>query len=217
MPRPETTGIAPVRRVAASASRFGFIVVAIRALPLMGSAACENLVRKRLIAQIETATGGRAEIGDIPLAHRSGGGGERPGDSRPRSGGEAPYAQVGQLQVGSAFSAFSVRAFVCAISRSNPPVNSLNRLSRRSTNQPQPRRPNTSRKRMLDSLFDLRADHVAVEQGTLDLENRAADFDFQNRQLRLDFSANDVSMLMAYMPTQGRHPEAIGSKRAHAI
>ena len=76
------------------------------------------------------------------------------------------------------------------------------------TNQPQPRKPRPPAKNHgLDTLFSLRAGHLAVEQGTLDYENRAADFDFQDRYVRLDFAANDVSAQLAYIPASSTAPE----------
>ena len=46
------------------------------------------------------------------------------------------------------------------------------------------------------------------QQGVLDYENRAAEFDFQNRFTLLDFDARDVSLLMRYIPPGRRqNPE----------
>ena len=55
------------------------------------------------------------------------------------------------------------------------------------TNQPQPRKASKAGKPALDSFFDLQAGQIAVEQGVLDYENRAAAFDFQDRFIPLDF------------------------------
>jgi len=69
-----------------------------------------------------------------------------------------------------------------------------------STNQPQPRKARKPGKPALDSFFDLKASYVAVEQGVLDYDNRAAAFDFQDRHIPLDFAANDLSLHMTYVP-----------------
>ena len=52
----------------------------------------------------------------------------------------------------------------------------------------------------LDTFFNLRAGYVSVQQGILHYENRAAAFDFQNRYIPLDFEANDLSLLVSYLP-----------------
>ena len=187
----------------------GILVVAILGIFIwMGSPACEDLVRKQLIAEIETATGGRVEIDAfhwhvVDLEAEASGlvihGRE--------AVGEAPYAQVDHLHIRiSILGFFSPRILLRDLEVVHPAFH-LIVYKDGSTNQPQPRKPEDLSKRMLDRLFDLRAGHVAFEQGTLDYENRATDFDLQNRFLRLDFSANDVSMLVAYVPMQGRTPE----------
>jgi translocation and assembly module TamB len=185
------------------------VVIILGTFIWMGSPACENLIRKRIIAGIETATGGRVEIGTfhwhlLDLEAEASGlvihGRE--------AVGEAPYAQVDHLHIRiSILGFFSPRILLRDLEVIRPAFH-LIVYGDGSTNQPQPRKPQDSKKRMLDRFFDLRAGHVALEQGTLDYENRAANFDFQNRFLRLDFAANDVSMLVAYVPTHGNTPES---------
>jgi translocation and assembly module TamB len=74
------------------------------------------------------------------------------------------------------------------------------------TNQPQPRVQ--SNMHPVDTLFDLHAGHVAVEQGVLDYEDRASNFDAQNRRIPLDFAARDVSVVLDYVPASWKNPES---------
>ncbi len=53
----------------------------------------------------------------------------------------------------------------------------------------------------------MRAGHIAVEQGMLHFDNRAASFDYQDRYAPLDFQANDVSVLLRYLPAARGTPE----------
>ena len=61
---------------------------------------------------------------------------------------------------------------------------------------------------MIETLFDLEAGHIAVEQGTVEIDNRAAAFDSMPRYLPLDFQANDTSVLMKYVAAEGKSPES---------
>ncbi len=98
--------------------------------------------------------------------------------------GEAPYAAVEHLRVRLQRAGSSgARASCCAIWRFPGPRLHLIVYPDGSTNQPQPRKPRKAGKPALDTLFDLKAGHVSVEQGVLDYENRAAAFDFQNRYI----------------------------------
>src|ERR1700743_1428895 len=66
-----------------------------------GSSACENLVRRRLIAQIEAATGGRAEIAGFHwgLMHLTADATGIVIHGR-EAANEAPYARIGRIHVG---------------------------------------------------------------------------------------------------------------------
>jgi translocation and assembly module TamB len=173
-----------------------------------GSSGCEDLVRRRLVESIEAATGGRVEIAAfhwhlVNLEAETSGvvihGREGPG--------EAPYAQIDHLHVRiSILGFFSPRILLRDLEAIHPAFHLIT-YPDGSTNQPQPRRPRVNGL-TLNRLFDLQAGHIAVEQGTLDYENRAAAFDFQNRLVRLDFAANDASMLITYVAAQGSAPES---------
>ncbi len=165
------------------------------------SASFENMVRRHLISNIESATGGRVEIASfhwnlLDLEVEAGGlvirGLEAPG--------EAPLARAERLRVRiSVLGFWSPRILLRDLEIFQPQLH-LIVYPDGSTNQPQPRRTRKPGKPAIDRFFDLKAGHVEVEQGSLDYDNRAANFDFQNRHIPLDFAASDVSLRMAYIP-----------------
>ena len=165
------------------------------------SDAAANLVRAWLIAKLEAATGGRVEIGAFhwrPFALQA------EADGLILHGleakGEAPYATVDQLGVQlSIFGFLSPRIQLRNLQIDRPALH-LIVYPDGSTNQPRPRKAQKQGKPVLDTFFDLKAGHVGVRQGTLDYENRAASFDFQNRFKRLDLDASDVAVRMTYVP-----------------
>jgi len=173
------------------------------------SAGFENLVRKRLVSELETATGGRVEIGSfhwhlLRLEAEADGlvihGLEAPG--------EAPYAQAERLRVRVSILGFwSPRILLRDLEIARPRLH-LIVYPDGSTNQPQPRKRKKTGKPVLDQFFDLKAGHIEVEEGVLDYDNRASAFDFQDRFIPLDFSARDASLRMAYMPAAGGNPES---------
>jgi len=177
------------------------ILTAVAAYFIASSAAFENLVRKRLIAQIENATGGRAEIGSFHwrLLHL-----EAEADDVVIHGtedtGEAPYAEIDRLRVQvSIFGFLTPHISLRDLEIVRPQMHFIVYRDG-STNQPSPRRPEKPGKAALDTFFDLRASQITVEHGTLDLDDRAASFDVQNRYLPLDFKAADVAVQMIYVP-----------------
>ena len=185
------------------------VLASVAAYFIASSAAFENLVRERLIAQIENVTGGRTEIASfhwrlLALEAEAGGvvihGTEDPG--------EAPYAQIDRLRVRvSIFGLFTPHISLRNLEIDRPQLHFIVYRDG-STNQPRPRRPEQRGKSTLQTLFDLRAGQIVVEQGMLDFDDRAAAFDAQNRYLPLDFKANDVSLQMVYVPWSFRAPES---------
>ena len=174
-----------------------------------GSPACENLVRNRLVASLETATGGHveigwlhwkassleAEVGDLVIHGRE-------------AAGEAPYARVQRLRVRiSILGFFSPRILLRNLDIVQPQMH-LIVYRDGTTNQPHPRKARQPGKPALDTFFDLKASHASLEQGVLDYENRAANFDFKSRLTRLDFAADDFSLILAYAPPTGSYPES---------
>jgi translocation and assembly module TamB len=167
----------------------------------VSSAAFQNSVRKNLIARLETATGGRVEIGSFhwrPLNL------EADVDRLVIHGleapGEAPYASIEHLRVSLSILGFwSPRILLRNLEIARPGFH-LIVYPDGTTNQPHPRKPATRRKSALDTFFDLKASHFSVDQGELDYENRAAAFDFQDRLTLLHFDARDVTLRIAYIP-----------------
>jgi translocation and assembly module TamB len=168
----------------------------------------ENFIRRLVVVKLEAATGGRVEIGSfhwhlLSLEAEADGvvihGLEAPG--------ETPYAQVEKVRVWWSKVGFWIPRFPLRELVILRPHLHLIVYPDGSTNQPQPRKPRKPGKPALDSFFDLKASYVAVEQGVLEYENRAAAFDFQNRHIPLDFAASDLSLHMAYMPGTALNPE----------
>ena len=175
-------------------------VLAVGLYFIASSAPFENLIRQHLIAQVEDLTGGRVEIASFHwrLLHL-----QAEADGVVIHGledpGEAPYAQIARIAVRLNLLGFinpHIRLRDLEIDRPN-----LHFIvyPDGETNQPQPRRHSQSGGSPLDTLFDLRARHIAVEQGILHYDCRAADFDFQDRYAPFDFEANDASLVMSYM------------------
>lgn len=189
------------------------VFAAIGAYFYMSSAGFENFVRGRLIASIERFTGGRAEIASfhwrlLDLEADASGvvihGLEAPG--------EAPYARIEHLHaafsvLGLVIPHFEPRILLNDLELTRPQIH-LIVYPNGQTNQPHPRRPQKPGKPALDRLFDLRAERVAISQGVLDYDDRAAAFDFQNRLTPLDFTASDVSLQTSYVPASHTEPES---------
>jgi translocation and assembly module TamB len=167
----------------------------------------EALMRGRLVAWLEEATGGRVEIATfhwhlLNLEADAGGlvihGLEAPGD--------APYAQVENLRVRlSVLGILSPRILLREADVNRPAFHLIVYVDG-TTNQPHAGKPRKQQKSALDTFFDLEAGRVSVERGVLHYEDRAANFDLQNRWIPLDFEANDVSLVMSYMPAALKAP-----------
>jgi translocation and assembly module TamB len=170
------------------------------------SAAFENLVRERLISQIETAFGGRVEIASFHwrlLALNADADGlvihglEAPG--------EAPYASVEHLHVRlNLLNLLSPTIRLRDLDIIRPSLHFIV-YPDGTTNQPHPRMPNKS-SGALDTFFRLKARSISVEQGWIDYDNRAAAFDFQNRWVPLDLHASDVSLRISYLRPASGNP-----------
>jgi translocation and assembly module TamB len=171
------------------------------------SSTFENIIRKRLIARIDQATGGRAEIASfhwklLKLEAEADGfvlhGRE--------AAGEKPYAQLASLHVSiNILELWSPRVLLRDLTLDQPQIH-LIVYPDGSTNQPQPHTKTESHP--LDTLFQLQSGHVAVNHGVFDYDNRADQNDFQNRHIPVDLRANDVSLLMKYIPAGVTTPES---------
>ena len=175
------------------------IAILIAAFLWAGSAQFEGIVRKRIVAALEQATGGRVEIAsfhwqltdleadlDGVVIHGL------------EAANEDPYARVQHVGVHiSILGMLSPRVLIRDLEISHPEFH-LIVYPDGSTNQPQSRNPSKPRKSALNTIFDLQAGHVTVDQGIFHFEDRAADFDFQNREALIDFDASNVSLLIAY-------------------
>ncbi len=172
------------------------------------SSQCERMVRQWLVAQAEAATGGQVEIASFtwrPLHLEADAGGitihglEGPG--------EQPYAQIANLRVKlSVLGLFSPRVVLRSLDISHPSMHLIVYADGR-TNQPRPRRRRRPGKPPMDTLFDLQAGRVTVEQAVFNYDNRAASFDVQNRNAPLNLNAKDVALRMSYVPAAPGSPE----------
>ena len=184
------------------------LLLAAGAYFVASTAAFENVVRDRLIAEIGNLTGGRVEIASFHwrLLHL-----EAQADGVVIHGtedpGEAPYAQIASLRAKvSVLGILSPRVMLRDLEIVRPEFH-LIVYPDGSTNQPHPRKPRASPKSAIETLFNLRAGHVAVEQGMVDYDDRAAVFDYQNRYAPLDFEADGLALVMRYVPPANGAPE----------
>jgi translocation and assembly module TamB len=166
------------------------------------SSQCEGLVRRWLVDQAESFTGGRVEIGSFawrPLHLEADAGGITIHGLEAH--GEAPYAEIGKVRVRlSILGFFSSKVLLRTLEISRPSVH-LIVYADGSTNQPQPRRRNAGPP-VIQTLFNLKAGQISVEKAVVDYDDRAASFDFQNRNAPLDFSAKDLALMMRFVPAR---------------
>ncbi|HTM18000.1 MAG TPA: translocation/assembly module TamB domain-containing protein [Terracidiphilus sp.] len=173
------------------------------------SSSFENILRKRVIARIEAATGGRAEIGSFRWSLTKL---EADADGLVLHGREAPsetpYARVASLHVAiSILDLWSPRILLRQLEAIKPEVHII-RYADGTTNQPHPRVKADSSSHPIDTLFDLKAGHVEVQHGLIDFDDRSDEVDdFQDRHIPLDFGADDVSLVMQYVSGSGVNPE----------
>jgi translocation and assembly module TamB len=173
------------------------------------SAQFQNMVRHRLAAQLQNATGGRVEIASFhwrPLRLVADARGIIiHGDEAPS---EAPYARIERLQVSlSILGIWSPRILLRNLEIARPQIH-LIFYPDGATNQPHPAKPLNAKHTALETLFNLQADHLAVENGMIDLDNRAAWLDAQNRYQPLDFRGDDIAVVMHYVPAAAQSPES---------
>jgi len=176
------------------------------------SAQFERMVRHRLETEIENATGGRAEIASFQwklfsLELEAGGiviHGDEPAN-------EAPYARIDRLRARVSLLGFwwSPRVHLRELVITRPRLHLI--LYRDgATNQPHPApRAKAAGGSAMQTLFNLQAGHVAIEQGLIDIDDRAADvLDARNRYQPLDIDGNDVSVSLAWVPAAPHRQES---------
>jgi translocation and assembly module TamB len=216
LPAPEPEEPPPSRRrylrhvLWTGSGLIGLLIAAVVGLIVWAtSSSFENMVRERLVSRIETVTGGRVEIAALHLKLFN-------LDAEARgvvihgleAAGEAPYAQLESLHVQlSVLDLLSPRILLRNLEVAGPQFH-LIVYPDGSTNQPHPRVKTSPLPHPLDTFFDLKAGKVTVERGVIDYDNRAANFDFQNRRIPLDFTANDISVRLTYVPQNGKDPES---------
>jgi translocation and assembly module TamB len=185
------------------------IIVLVGGYLLASSDGFQNMVRRRMVSQLEAATGGRVEIATfhwrlLDLEAEAGGlvihGREAPG--------EAPYARVERLRARmSILGLFSPRLVLRDLEVVHPALH-LIQYADGTTNQPHPVARRKARENVFDTVFRLGVSHFVVEQGAIDLDNRAAAFDFQTRRLPLDFTVSNVSLRVLHRPQGQGSPES---------
>ncbi|HXR37905.1 MAG TPA: translocation/assembly module TamB domain-containing protein [Terracidiphilus sp.] len=199
------------RRFLVLAACIGFVLIAAPVAFYLwaNSDETQNLARQRLVAMLEQTTGGRVQIAAFRwrLFHL-----EADADGLVIHGleapGEAPLATAEHMNVSlSLLGLWSPRILLRNLEIAHPAFH-LIVYPDGSTNVPKPRKPRKPGKPAIDTLFNLQAGHVSIQQATLEFEDRAAEFDFQNRFTNLDFDAHNVAVLMRYIPPAGANPEA---------
>ena len=181
------------------------IVTAIGLFYWASSAAFEEVVRKRMVTEMEDLTGGRVEIASFhwDLLHLRA---EAAGITIHGLEGvnEAPYAHVERLRIRIAilglFNLGLTPRIVLREAELLRPEFHLLVYSDGSTNQPHPRIKRNSRAPM-DTLFDAQVGQLAVQQGTLHIADVI---------VPLDLQAHDTNVQLTWIPQSGF---AIGSMR----
>ena len=168
----------------------------------------QNIVRERLASELSNATGGRVEIAafrwkllkldaeaDGVVIHGR------------EAANEAPYAQIRHLRAQISILGFLTPSVRLSELEVQAPELHVIVYADGTTNQPNPRKKNTSSKSGVDSLFDLKVGHLVVENGHLAYDNHAANFDFQSRRAPLNLAADNVAFRLNYIAPAGTAPE----------
>jgi translocation and assembly module TamB len=175
----------------------------------MSSAGFEDFVRRRAIANLESATGGRVQIAEFHWrlldleAEMSGLVLHGLEDE-----GEQPLFAADRLSVKlSILDLFSPRILLRTLALDHP-VGHVIVYADGSTNLPSPRPRRTSSGNVLNQFFDMKAGQIAVRNGVLHYENRTSSFDFQDRYQPVDFAANNLSLRLSYATAARKKPES---------
>ena len=155
----------------------------------------ENTVRKKVVAELKQATGGRVELGAFRwrLLHL-----EFVADNLTIHGlegpGQIPYAHVDRLYVRVKIISLVRREIGLDYLEADHPVIHLVVYPDGSTNQPHPRVPIPSRKRVIDTIFELEVDHTQVRDGVAIVNEHATPF---------NAAASNLGMKVSYIPAMG--------------
>jgi len=184
---------------------------------MMSSARFEGMVRRRLINELQQATGGRAEIASFhwKLLQL-----EAEADGLVIHGrelqSEVPLGQIDRLRARvNLLGLWSPSVILRELDIAHP-VFHLIVYQDGSTNLPRPARPANPNPHPIDTLFDLKAGHISLEQGYIEFENRASSFDSQNRNAPLNLQANDVSIQLRQISASNQEPESYRIEAAPA-
>ncbi len=158
----------------------------------LSSSTFEQLARRRLISQIEEATGGRVELAAFhwkPLSRIA------EMDNLVIHGSEAatedPYVRIDRLYANfTIFGLFTPRIHLSYVEVDNPAIHLITNLDG-STNIPRPRRTHASDKNPIDEIFNLAISHVLINNGLIRINS--------SRHL-LSLDARDLDISLVYQP-----------------
>ena len=160
-----------------------------------GSAQFENLVRKKVVAQLEQVTGGHVQLGAFHwrLLHL-----EFVADNLTIHGlekpGQVPYAHLDRLYVRLKVISFFKHEIGLDYLEADHPVIHLIVYPDGSTNQPRPVVREIHRRPTLDTIFDLKIGRAELRDGTMIVNARRIPF---------HAVAKDIGMKMQYVPAMG--------------
>ena len=156
----------------------------------------ENLVREKLIATLEKATGGRVELGAFRWSLRNL---AFEADGLTIHGLEAanevPYAHVDRIYVRVKFLSFIRPKIDLNYLEADHPVFHLIIYANGSTNQPRPK-TETSNTSVKDTIFDLKVGRTEIRNGMALINQRALPF---------ELAANDVGIVVTYAAAQDHY------------
>jgi translocation and assembly module TamB len=156
----------------------------------------ENLVREKLIATLEKATGGRVELGAFQWSIRSL---AFEADNLTIHGleeaNEVPYAHADRIYVRVKIVSFIHRDIDLNYLEADHPVFHLIVYLDGSTNQPRPK-TESSNKSVKDTIFDLKVKRTEVRNGIVLINQRAVPF---------ELAASDFGVLVTYAAPQDHY------------
>lgn len=158
-----------------------------------------QLIRGKIISQLEQATGGRVEMGPFQwrLPHL-----EFVVNNLTIHGLEGPdqipYVHIDRIYVRAKIISLFERKFGLNYLEADHPVVHLIVYPDGSTNQPHPRKRETNGKPVIDTIFDLQVNRAEVRDGVAFVNQRATHF---------DASANNLGVIVNYVPSTAKSRE----------